>query len=633
MPEESRYSWAELVALFQAIHDGTATPDEADRLSTLLVMDGRARSLFAEYSQVRAGLELLHREQQRHSLLADHGTDTEANAEMIACLGELLELEASADVEIRHLDDTPLPDPHHEPSSAQHSLRTQAHATAPSVRVIVIPKLVFYGGIAALLMVCGLVLSTYLPNRPAAETPRDTAGRGVALNEDAAVAARPSPYGFVIDSVGAVWKDAPDAEAAGHALGPSDGELYKDVPYSLQQGYARVQMEDGAVIIFQSPCDFVLEGPGKIRVQNGKVVCLCETESSKGLVVNTPSARIVDLGTEFGVRVDPDKGVHARVFQGVIALTSAKPADDSGDHPSSELILKSGNTVGVDTGGRIYDVPEDEVAFVRDEEYDIHRSIGDTPYSKKLIYDRRTLVQMEGLELYYTFDGDSVPNNAVTNQAGTGSKRLAGRLVGDVRRVAGRFGEHDRAMRFGYPDQGEGWIEVDPRHEDVFDFPGSFSICLWVKTDSLPLLWRAAIVKGDRSWRVQSGGTKSTPGALQCEVGHYFDKDQYHKIHNSHPIDDDRWHSWAVVYDRHPDGSQGTYTTYVDGQVVAVHEAAHTLKDTEDPVFIGNIERGLRTSPEDVVRQFIGEIDDVCVFSRALTQEEIKTMYQMHKPE
>lgn len=631
MPEESNHSWAELVALFQAMHDGTATTDEADRLSTLLVRDERVLGLFAEYSQVRSGLELLHGGQQRHSLLADDGTDNEANAEMIACLGELLELEANAEAEIRHIDDTPVLDSLPEPP-AQRSLYRRANTPAPSMRVIVIPKLVFYGGIAALLMVCGLILSAYLPDRPATETPRDTVDHGAPLSEGAVVAARPNSYGLVIDSVGAVWKGAPDAEVDGHALEPIDGELYEDVPYSLQQGYARVQLEDGAVIIVQSPCDFVLEGPGKIRVHSGKVVCLCETESSKGLVVNTPSARIVDLGTEFGVQVDPDKGVHARVFQGVIALTSAKPAEGPGDQPSSELILKSGKAVEVDTGGHIHEVPEKEVVFVRDAEYDIHRSIGDTPYSRKLVYDREVLLQMEGLELYYTFDGDSVQNSVVTNQANAASKRLAGRIVGDVRRVPGRFDEHDRAMRFGHSDQGEGWIEVDPQNEDVFDFSGSFSICLWVRTDGLPLRWRPAIIKGDRSWRVQSGNVESTPGALQCEIGHVYDKDQYHVVYNTHSIDDGQWHSWAVVYERHPDGLSGTFTTYVDGQVVAVQQAAHTLKDTQDPVCIGNIGSGVRTSPEEFVRQFVGEIDDVCVFSRALTQEEVETMYQMHKP-
>ncbi|MEO0477601.1 MAG: sigma-70 family RNA polymerase sigma factor, partial [Planctomycetota bacterium] len=436
MSEERNYSWAELVVLFQAMHDGVATPDEAQRLSTLLVRDERVRGFFTEYSQVRAGLELLHGGRQRHSLLADDGTDNEANAEMIACLGELLELEANAEAEIRHFDDTPVPDSPSE-TPAHHPLYGQANSPAPSTRVIVIPKLVFYGGIAALVMVCGLILSVYLPDRPAAETPRDTVDRATPLSEGTVVAARPNSYGLVIDSVGAAWSDISDADVNGHALEPIDGELYEDVPYSLQQGYARVQMEDGAVIIVQSPCDFVLEGPGKIRVHSGKVVCLCETESSKGLVVNTPSARIVDLGTEFGVQVDPDEGVHARVFQGVIALTSAKPADTPNDRPGSELILKSGKAVEVDTSGRIHKAPEQEVVFVRDAEYDIHRSIGDTPYARKLVYDRQVLLQMEGLELYYTFDGDSVQNSVVTNQADAASKRLAGRIVGDVRQVPG----------------------------------------------------------------------------------------------------------------------------------------------------------------------------------------------------
>ncbi|WP_223548710.1 LamG-like jellyroll fold domain-containing protein [Aestuariivivens sp. NBU2969] len=81
-------------------------------------------------------------------------------------------------------------------------------------------------------------------------------------------------------------------------------------------------------------------------------------------------------------------------------------------------------------------------------------------------------------------------------------------------------------------------------------------------------------------------------------------------------IADDTWHHIASVYD-----GSGKNELYVDGSIIATSTGFGTLITAEAPLYVG-------TENFDVAaRSFKGALDDVRVYSRALTSSEITSVY------
>ncbi|WP_339734083.1 FecR family protein [uncultured Gimesia sp.] len=116
--------------------------------------------------------------------------------------------------------------------------------------------------------------------------------------------------------------------------------------YQLQQGVAKLRMNSGAEVILESPATFELLHHNSIRLQKGSLAA--EVESvAVGFVVETPSQRVVDLGTRFGVRVDADGTSETHVFQGKVVC--AQRQDDRVE--SLTHFLTTGQAIQIKSDG------------------------------------------------------------------------------------------------------------------------------------------------------------------------------------------------------------------------------------------------------------------------------------------
>lgn len=104
----------------------------------------------------------------------------------------------------------------------------------------------------------------------------------------------------------------------------------------------------------------------------------------------------------------------------------------------------------------------------------------------------------------------------------------------------------------------------------------------------------------------------------------YFDNQPDHRLRFSSwgnalvgpSLDADRWHHVAVT-----STGTGSTTLYADG--IRVASGSFNLNTPPDSIFrIGQI------AEPDCIRQFIGRIDEVAVFNRALSAEEIRKEYE-----
>jgi hypothetical protein len=101
----------------------------------------------------------------------------------------------------------------------------------------------------------------------------------------------------------------------------------------LDSGLVELTFVDGARTILEGPCKFVVDTGGAGTLEVGKLVAKVPQRAA-GFAVDTPCVRAVDLGTEFGIYVDPDGDTVTHVFDGRVLVSPSSGAS----WPPRELI-------------------------------------------------------------------------------------------------------------------------------------------------------------------------------------------------------------------------------------------------------------------------------------------------------
>lgn len=194
-----------------------------------------------------------------------------------------------------------------------------------------IPRRVVYGAAAAVLAVAAILivaLSLGGPDQPAEQPFADNSDSPVVSDRYVAE---------LVDVKNASWDTAPGDTA------PLQGDrLLPGKRLSLASGFASIHTTRGAVAILQAPTTVeMMEDGNALRLLDGKLVGIVETERAKGFRVLTPSAEIVDLGTRFGVVYDGT--TRTTVLEGEVTVQAMY------DVPGSEpTLLTKGQSATVD---------------------------------------------------------------------------------------------------------------------------------------------------------------------------------------------------------------------------------------------------------------------------------------------
>lgn len=92
---------------------------------------------------------------------------------------------------------------------------------------------------------------------------------------------------------------------------------------SLSHGTVELTFDRGAQISVFGPAEIEILTPTSIACLSGRATALVG-EHGKGFTIETPQAKVVDLGTHFGVNISADGNTDVVVFDGVVDLTPAK---------------------------------------------------------------------------------------------------------------------------------------------------------------------------------------------------------------------------------------------------------------------------------------------------------------------
>jgi hypothetical protein len=384
--------------------------------------------------------------------------------------------------------------------------------------------------------------------------------------------------------IATVWKGS--APATGKELRP--GWL------RLRRGAVELEFSKGAKVM--------VEGPAELRIISGQEAFLRQgrlravvPERARGFTIRGEGFAAVDLGTEFGVIAGESPEVH--VFTGKVEFQG-----------NSQLLLGGKEAVRVSGGGA--------------------ESI---PARPELFADGKRLAALEaGAELdrhpeaiaHYDFAGEGVPLQNCVSGAD-----LKEEVVG-CRSVEGRW-PGNAALQFG---GGEDHVSLT--------LPGemkSLTLLAWVRVDSLPevqgsLMMGSTELPGDVHWYLHENG--SLGFAVVGEDGQW---QRFHSPMIFRRANLEQWRCMAASFD----GATGLVTHFLDGKAIASQSIGTRGPLKPGTVQVGNwaLRAGDRlraskdkTSPKDFRRALQGRIDELAIFSTALSTEEIRLLSEAGKP-
>lgn len=474
-------------------------------------------------------------------------------------------------------------------------------------RHYVIPRPLFYGGIAAVIAVAAAIFW------PMIQSPEPLALRPVASVEERSIVATLSV------SVDASWANG---------LTYTSNAKIRQGDYELTEGLAKVIYANGAEAIIEAPAHFSLESDNRLRLHEGKLVGHCPTPQSKGFAVIAPNARIVDLGTEFGVAVNERGETLTQVFTGeieVAGLTNGKVA-------TAPNLVRAGEAKVIDsTGSRVDDVESQPLAFVRGDELAVKvraRAGSAIDRWREYTYGIR---RRSSLIAYYDFEDIMEVHGRIRNLAPGMSGRMdaAMEMKGAFRRKAnGRFGSNGAIdFRNRHDDRLiiEDWKSSRPNHE--------LTIATWVRPRDFEPGWDIIFSQWCEGVPAEEGGAflhvgvtnidPAYPGhsiALQWSgSGFEFEdvfQDEDRRVGTLHA---GRWVHVVAVFE-----TVGRVRLHVDGKLVALRTDIEFPNGSFPPVT-----RPLVLGGKDGLNYYLdGVMDDFMIFDEALSAVDIAEMYE-----
>ena len=128
------------------------------------------------------------------------------------------------------------------------------------------------------------------------------------------------------DTVNAQW-----AESAG-PTSPNARLMTNHAPLMLRKGYAELVFDNNAKVVLEAPVEFQVLSYDQIKLSYGRLYATVPKEAL-GFIVSTPTSKIIDLGTEFGVETGFDGTTELHVVKGKTSLVSG-----TADHKLSMLL-------------------------------------------------------------------------------------------------------------------------------------------------------------------------------------------------------------------------------------------------------------------------------------------------------
>lgn len=381
----------------------------------------------------------------------------------------------------------------------------------------------------------------------------------------------------------------------------------------LDSGLLELQFASGATVILEGPADFEVASALRCVLHRGTVMARVP-EQARGFTVDGPRGRLVDLGTEFGVRVGNSGDTEVHVLKGRVEAfpTGQQKAISLGENQALRLTSLTNLALPADATAFVTDLPPGAVGPIGC----VHWSF-DEGHGNLLNETGGGLLGTPAPGHLLSFENQGAGPTWVPGQFGHG---LCLNGAGDYVECdfAGIGGGQPRTVAF--------WVKV-PKD---FDLMQSDAIINWGTMARYGAVWRLSVnnlSETNSEW----GGPI---GRLRVGVhGGY--------VVGTTDLRDDRWHHCAVVMYGGQRPKMGSHVLiYIDGQLEPaarkkVFEISTDIRDAS----AHNVWIGRNLSYETAGQQvsggpfFRGCVDELFIFNAALTQEQIVSLMKYNRLE
>jgi hypothetical protein len=397
---------------------------------------------------------------------------------------------------------------------------------------------------------------------------------------------------------------------------PSEGTVVASGRLRLRSGRLTLAFFSGASLTVEGPADLELLAPDRVFCHHGKLRVRIP-RGAEGFTVRAPGYEVVDLGTEFGLNLEPGGKSRVMVFEGATAVSML---GKDGRSVRGEL-LERRRSVEVDpSAGSIQEVPPQPEAFVPLAEF--------APPPLELAPGYAAEILAAKPWAYWRFE--SLADGGVPNEV---PGRPALKALGGVELERSPGG--NRWARFRPADHTQAFLMdgewVPPR-------TASYAIELWVQADrpSPNAYGQTALVgliakDGQQvenhlaylEFTARGRRSSHEPCALRFldrwPAALYGGAD----VFSRRTVVPSQWHH--VVAQKAGD----TLELYVDGERVGT-SPAKLHKDCNDPattacrLLVGRLKQRSRPPYTNEIRAFEGRLDELAVYDHLLTPDEIQ---------
>jgi hypothetical protein len=427
-----------------------------------------------------------------------------------------------------------------------------------------------------------------------------------------------SLVGKLSKTIDAQWQDASGQITQGC-------DLYSG-PMSLIAGYAEITLDGGAIVVVQAPSQFALESAQQLFLQKGQIVARKNGGGEQAFLVRTPHASIVDYGTEFGVRVDSAGQTETYVYEGQVQMRdSSNPIKFM-----KSLSLKAGQGAVADSESNMAGKDVDAKTFVRPDELDIrYRAQKDNGFYRWRASIYR-LHRDPSLVAHYFFEQPKTNPDRLVNAAFPEQRHMQG-VFGDENRnkpawVQGRWPQK-QAVRFERDKKQV--ILIPPEASLSVTYP--LTISTWVFFPNKDK-WGGHLVSCRKDQRINYQFSLFDKNYSYGYQQNRFEFRQYEVLDKegvglySQPFVPEPavWYHFAAVYD----GAELRF--YVNGTLFESAPYKPLSKAVPAEIIIGAVKKDGGYAFEE--GDFDGVVDELMLFNRDLSEQEIQAIYTAGKP-
>ncbi len=392
----------------------------------------------------------------------------------------------------------------------------------------------------------------------------------------------PAVLARLTQAIDCQWAAGSPDIAAGAAL--RQGKVLK-----LERGTVEIAFQEGTRVVLSGPARFQLAAPHRGRLLRGKLTALVAKATAE-FAIETPRGTVVDLGTEFGVAVDARGDAEIHVFSGSVLV---QPTNGS-----PPLVLAVGQAT------RLAKTPSPETSPTYSSQPERFLRTADLP-------EMVAAAAREGLERAlihrWTFNDDS----ALDHIGG-----LHGALHGSATIAQGRL------LLNGV----DGYLRASPLAKDLSEY----SLVAWVAPANFEQQGGGVVILEKPRAQIFDGLVFAEIAPLVWINGSdYFRRTQQRpQFVVPEPMLPGETALLAITYE-----SSGTITLYRNGERYGRLRGAQLERyDTAHSQVLMGLRHSKLAHQRGTARGrdafFAGSVDEVHLYDRALSAEQIKILFE-----